>query len=60
MAHTGFSSLTLVKIHYSKHIDSQNISDSLIKEFVQGQPFRLTDVDLHEVINILNIIIPFP
>ena len=27
--------------------------------FVQGQPFRLTDVDLHEVINILNIIVFF-
>ena len=32
MADTRVSALTLMKIDYSKHIDSQNIADRLIKE----------------------------
>ena len=63
IADTRFSTLILMIIHHSKHIDSTQIPDMFIKEhpktFVQGQPFRLTDVDLHELINILNIIVSF-
>ena len=57
LAGTRFSALTLMKIHYSKHIDSNQIADT--EKFVKGQPFRLTDVDLHELINSLNIIVSF-
>ena len=41
----------------SKHL--QIVSLKTAYTFIQGQPFRLTDVDLHEVINILNIIVSF-
>ena len=58
---TRFSALTLMKIHYRKDIDSKQITDRFDspKTFVQGHPFRLTDIDLHEIINILNIIVSF-
>ena len=56
MADTRVFSVTLIKIHYCEQIDSKKIAHRFIKEhpgrFFQSQPFRLTDVDLHEVINI--------
>jgi len=44
MADTRFSALTLMKIHYSKHIDVKQIADRLIKE----QPRRLFKATLFD------------
>ena len=44
MADTRFSALTLMKIHYSKHIDSKQIADRFIKE----HPRRLFKASLFD------------
>ena len=44
VADTRFSDLTLIKIHYSKHIDFKTIADRLIKE----QPKRLFKASLFD------------
>jgi len=44
MADTKFSALTLMKIYYSKRIDSKQIADRVIKEHL-GQLFKVSLFD---------------
>jgi len=56
MADKRFSALILTKIHYKK-MQIGSLKNNL--DICSRPAFGLTDVDLHEVINILNIIVSF-